>query len=368
MRRRTTSTRPGAARMRGAALLAAMLTVALVATFAAAAMWRQWRSVEIEAAERTRVQSAWVLAGALDWARLILREDGRAGGADHLAEPWAIPLEEARLTSFLAAEKNIASDAIEGLPDAFMSGRIIDAQSKLNVSNLVVSGKPVETAVASFTKLFQLLNLPAQEVTLLTANLQRASAGIAATTGTDSGTSGTTATTPGATGSSGSSSGSGSTSGSDTTSASEGSNAPLMPQQVSQLVWLGLSPQTVAAIDPYVVVLPAPTTVNINTASAEVLAASVPSLDLASAKRLVQQRSARFFAKVDDIRQYIPESTAAPDLTKVNVSTGYFEVIARLRLDRIWVQEHSLIKRDGAQLTVVWRDRGVGATPPPNKP
>ena len=125
------------ARQRGAALLAAMLTVTLVATLAAAALWQQWRAVEVESAERARVQSAWVLVGALDWARLILREDGRAGGPDHLAEPWAVPLEEARLSSFLAAEKNIASDALEGLPDAFLSGRIVDAQSRLNVLNLV---------------------------------------------------------------------------------------------------------------------------------------------------------------------------------------------------------------------------------------
>ena len=42
-------------RARGAALLAAMLTVTLVATFAAAAMWQQWRAVEVETAERGRV-------------------------------------------------------------------------------------------------------------------------------------------------------------------------------------------------------------------------------------------------------------------------------------------------------------------------
>ena len=58
---------------RGAALLLAMLTVTLVATFAAAAMWQQWRAVEVETAERGRVQSAWILVGALDWSRLILR-------------------------------------------------------------------------------------------------------------------------------------------------------------------------------------------------------------------------------------------------------------------------------------------------------
>jgi general secretion pathway protein K len=33
-----------------------MLTVALVATMAAAALWQQWRSVEVETAERARVQ------------------------------------------------------------------------------------------------------------------------------------------------------------------------------------------------------------------------------------------------------------------------------------------------------------------------
>ncbi|HQS33035.1 MAG TPA: type II secretion system protein GspK, partial [Polaromonas sp.] len=76
-----------ACRQSGAALLAAMLTVTLVATFAASALWQQWRSVEVETAERARVQAGWILTGALDWSRLILREDGRAGGADYLAEP-----------------------------------------------------------------------------------------------------------------------------------------------------------------------------------------------------------------------------------------------------------------------------------------
>ena len=40
---------------RGAALLAAMLTVTLVATIAASAVWQQWRNLEVEGAERTRL-------------------------------------------------------------------------------------------------------------------------------------------------------------------------------------------------------------------------------------------------------------------------------------------------------------------------
>ena len=50
-------------RQSGAALLMAMITVALVATLAAGSLWRQWRGVEVERAERARVQSDWILTG-----------------------------------------------------------------------------------------------------------------------------------------------------------------------------------------------------------------------------------------------------------------------------------------------------------------
>ena len=80
--------------------------VALIATLASSMLWQQWRAIQVEAAERARTQSAWILSGALDWARLILREDARNGGTDHLGEPWAVPLAEARLSSFLATDKD----------------------------------------------------------------------------------------------------------------------------------------------------------------------------------------------------------------------------------------------------------------------
>ena len=103
---------------RGAAILTAMLLVTLVASLSAAALWWQWRGIEVETAERARVQSAWILQGALDWARLILREDARTGGTDHLAEPWAIPLQEARLSTFLATREGVG-DNTQTLPAKF---------------------------------------------------------------------------------------------------------------------------------------------------------------------------------------------------------------------------------------------------------
>ncbi|MEO7400920.1 MAG: type II secretion system minor pseudopilin GspK, partial [Polaromonas sp.] len=241
-------------RQAGAALLTAMLTVALVASLAAGALWQQWRSVEIETAERARVQSLWVLTGALDWARLILREDARAGGADHLAEPWAVPLEEARLSTFLATDKSNLPDTENSAAQAFLSGLISDLQARLNVLNLVDGGKVSEPALRAFAKLFETLGLPPAELTALAENLRLAL---------------------------------------DTATA--GSGSPLMPQRLDQLVWLGLSPASLAALRPYITLLPARTPVNLNTASAIVLYAVIPSLDMAQAQRLVSSRQARYF-------------------------------------------------------------------------
>lgn len=346
------------ARQRGVALLAAMLTVTLVATFAAAALWQQWRSAEVEAAERGRVQAAWVLVGAIDWTRLILREDGRTAGPDHLAEPWAVPLEEARLSSFVAADKNIASDALEGLPDAFLSGRIVDAQSKLNVMNLVATGKPVKSAVTAFNKLFELLGLPVQEVATLTANLQRAmpasvAATAAAAAGVASPAAAASAPVSGA---------------ANAVDLNADVNGPLLPQRSTQLGWLGLSPSTLAAIEPYVTILPVGTPLNLNTASAEAIFASVPNLDLAGAKRLVAQRTRGHFKSVADAAAVVQEGTGEFNDVQHSVSTRFFEVHGRLRLDRTWVEEQSLLRRDGLNVQIVWRDRGAGATSVTAKP
>ncbi len=124
-------------RQRGAALLLAMVIVTLVATLAASMVWQQWRAVQVEAAERARAQAAWMLGGALDWARLILKEDAKGSQTDNLTEVWAQPLAEARISSFLAADKDNNAVDNEDAPEAFLSGRIQDASGKFNLIALV---------------------------------------------------------------------------------------------------------------------------------------------------------------------------------------------------------------------------------------
>lgn len=303
---------------RGAALIAAMLIVALVATFAAAATWQQWRGVEVEEAERARVQSGWILTGALDWARLILREDARAGGADHLAEPWAVPLQEARLSSFLSADN---SGAEAGERDAFLSGQIVDLQARMNLRNLVEGGQISATGMQAFEKLFSLLGLPQAELLRLAENM-RFAVDISA----------------------------------DNRS---GAFAPLPPTSMRQLVWLGVSPQTAAALEPHVVLLPARTPLNINTAGATALSASVPGLDLAAAQRLVAQRQESHFRTLADAARAAGNAGAGFADGEHSVGSRFFEVRGRLRIDRLVLEERSLVQRNGLDVAAIARERGV---------
>lgn len=304
---------------RGAALLAAMLTVTLVATFAAASMWQQWRAIEVETAERARVQAAWILVGALDWSRLILREDGRAGGADHLAEPWAIPLQEARLSTFLAAERGVAQvdDASTNTTDAFLSGQITDLQSRLNLVSLVDGGQVQAGALVQFTRLFERLGLPSQELAQLVEAVRQA----------------------------------------QTRTGSDG-NTPLMPQTVSQLSWLGLSPSTLAALQPHITILPVRTPVNLNTADLDVVWASIDGLDMASAQKLVAARESKHFRSLTEVRELLGTNVPIQEINH-SIASAYFEVRGRLRMDNTTVDERSLVRKQGLDVTTLWRERGA---------
>lgn len=304
---------------RGAALLAAMLTVALVATFAAGALWQQWKSIEVEGAERQRTQARWLLTGALDWARVILREDARSGDAnmptDHLAEPWAVPLQEARLSSFLAALPDGTGSTVDDdklTQQVLLSGQVNDLQGRLNVTNLLQGEQLDGKSVLTFERLFNVLGVSPAQLSLLTQGLLSAQR--------------------------------------------QNSNSPLMPQRVGQLSWLGLSPQALQTLSPHITVLPNRTPVNVNTASVQVLYASVPGLSLSDARRLVQQRERQHWPSVDAFQKALGRTVSLNDTHSVN--TSYFEVLGRLRMPQTTLQERSLVRRDGQDLKVIWRESG----------
>jgi general secretion pathway protein K len=310
-------------RQKGAALLAALLTVALVTTLAAGAMWQQWRGFEVESAERHRAQARWLLLGSLDWARVILREDALADGNqtpnDHLAEPWAVPLQEARLSSFLAALPDGTggdSEDVAMSEQVFLSGQIVDLQSRMTLLNLVQGDRVVPSSLLTFERLFDTLGLPPDQLRLLAQGLLNA----------------------------------------------QKQQGAVLPQRVNQLTWFGLSTQTVARLSPYVNLLPSGTPVNVNTASATVLYASVPGLSLSDAQRLVQERTRSHWATMEAFQTAIGKRSVSS--SNHGVSTRYFEVTGKLRTPSTTVTERSLVQRDGRELKVLWRESGQWASSP----
>jgi general secretion pathway protein K len=316
-------------RSHGAALLAAMLTVTLVATIAASALWQQWRSLEVEEADRSRVQSSWILTGALDWARLILREDASADRIDHLAEPWAVPLQEARLSTFLAADQNNNAEAGDA-DNVFLSGEISDLQGKMNLSMLAQRGTVDLTWAENFKRLFQVLNLPEDQLAQLQEGLRFAS---------------------------------------DLNIENRsGSKAPLPPQRLEQIAWLGVRPETIAALEPYVTVLPGTNLqVNINTAPAEVLYAIGRGYSLADAKGIVAQRDRQAFRLVTDAVKLLPAGATLANGV-ANVETHFFEVRGRLRLNDVVIEERSLVQRTGRIVHTLQRERGAFQAFAPDAP
>jgi general secretion pathway protein K len=297
---------------RGAALLTAMIIVALVVTLAASMVWQQWRAVQVEVAERSRAQSAWILSGALDWARLILREDARNDRPTWLGEPMFTQLAEARLSTFLAADKDNTDDA----PEAFLSGRITDAQARYNLRNLVRDSSVQADEVTKLKQLCSTAGVDPEVATTLATALNAALVLAKANTNID---------------------------------------APLLPQTLAQLSWLGVDAGAVQRLTPYVVLLPIQTPVNVNTASREVLAAAIKGLDLASAERLVQVRQRSAFKSLQDVEAQVPR-VAPLDPLQFSVRSNFFEVQGRLRLSDRVLERISLVERRGVDVIVLQRE------------
>src|SRR5690606_36988894 len=97
------------------------------------------------------------------------------------------------------------------------------------------------------------------------------------------------------------------------------------------------SPSTVAALEPYVTVLPVRTRLNINTASAEAISASLPSLSISDARQVVEKRTRAFFRQISDANGVLPNVGSQFNAAQHDVKTQYFEVHGRLRIDRTWV-------------------------------
>ena len=167
-------------------------------------------------------------------------------------EPWAVPLAEARLSTFLAADKSNADDA----PEAFLSGAITDATARYNLSNLVNGGNIDPIELATLRSLCKNVSVSEDVAVRIADGLRDASPPVRPSAGASAASAAGAATVAAVT------------------------DPPLLPRSVAQLAWLGIDRESLRTLEPYVVLLPERTWPNVNTASREVIAAAIPTLSL----------------------------------------------------------------------------------------
>ncbi len=276
---------------RGAAIISALLVVALSAILVSGMLWRQQVQVRRIENQRLLAQAQWVSRGALDWTRLILRSEGdTSAGITYLGGVWGVPIAKTRLSDFLGQIGEVRAQ--QGAA-TYLSGSIEDAQAKFNLRNLVASPAPgvmqLDMAqIDAYQRLLVSLGLNSQLAKNTAVQVRASLAQSATRFQTVTSTSGTMSTPPIQ---------GGAMSGGFTDkpgiedSDDSAARAPLQMTSVDSLLDIpGYTPEMVARLRPFVTVLPTVSAVNMNTASAEVIAAVVPGMSLSSAQAFVARR------------------------------------------------------------------------------
>lgn len=297
-------------RVRGAALILAMLIAALAAAVAVslAAGQQQWFAVV--ALRNDQVQAQALAQAGVQWARQIMFEDARTSSIDHLGEPWALTL----------PATPIENGSIEG--------RIVDAQGMLNVNGLGAPGAQGVIVRARFERLFTRLNLPRAMLDVI-ADWIDADGNVRV----DGAEDGWYRQQP---------------------SPALTANAPIV--RVAELATLrGFTPESANALAPYLAALPGETKINVNTAPPAVLAAAIDGLDGGALASLIASRKARPFASINDFRARLPAGATIDNENGYAVASEYFLVTVVARQGPTIAQARALLKRGGGWPQVVWQ-------------
>jgi general secretion pathway protein K len=285
------------------------LFVATLATLIVSGLfWQQFVLLRTIENQQLIVQSRVLLAGALDWARAMLREDSLRSDYDALSEFWAQGLAETRLDQ-LGESSALASQAS-------IAGSIEDAQSRLNLRNLVGDdGQTDARQLEVLKRLCDLLGVAPVSAELIALRMKEAFAPQAS------------AESPGV------------------ASSAARPLPPILPIDIAAVP--GIEPEAAAKLAPYLVVLDSnKTRLNVNTASAEAIAARI-GLSLSRARALVAERErVSYFVNTGDVRNRLGnESTLEAGDSDIATASSYFFVRGQIKLARADIRMEALVRR-----------------------
>ena len=306
-------------KQRGVAVITALLLCTLAVSIVASLFWQQQVQVRSMENQRLHLQTKWILRGALDWARLVLATDGSdSSGVTTLNAVWNTPLAETRLDQYIERER------VEGeVFNATLSGRVIDATSRYNLRYLTTGRALVPEHVQIYANLLRILQIDP-------ALAKRTAEYVASSQPPP----------PVPVG--------------DNRQQVVLKTVPMEIRQVEDLLAIpGYTPEIVAKLREFVIVLPKDVKLNVNTASAEVLAAVVQGYTLSDGQALVARRKTAYFRDKDRFREQLFGKEPI-DAESLDVRSEYFLVQSRIRLDRANLDSEALVERKiGAATTVL---------------
>ncbi len=301
---------PAARTQRGIALVTAVMIVAIAAAIAAQIAFAHqiwFRQMENVA---DRGATDWLRRGALHWASLALLEDAAQNSTDHLGESWAM-----------------------GLPTLPVDGGTIkvsieDAQSRFNLNS--VAGKD-PTGLANLRVLQRLLEGLQLDPQLANAVVDWTDPDSEVSAGGAEDVDYLNFNPP-----------------------YRAANRPMASVDELRLV-RGFDAKTVAALLPYVTVLPvASNIINVNTASPKVLVALVDHLDLPTAQRIAEDRLLKPFSNLTDFTSKLPAGSTPP-AAGMSLKTDYFLVTLDTAIGRHERRSEALLQRlPDKTTTVLW--------------
>lgn len=297
---------------RGAAVVLALLTVSFAALLAAGAVADFGHGLTLLGGRHDQAQ-AWQLGrAAVDWSRNILADDARRTPNDHLGESWTT---EIPVTA-------IGNDASEGS----VGGAIRDLSGRFNLNDLAPHGHPDRQAIARFARLLSLVGMNTERANAAAQRLARHLQ--------------TGSTHPGA---------------ENGAAALPGARSGSTLVETRELVLLGLIPAAdFAALESHIVAAPPGATININTASAEVLAAVLDGLSLDAARNLVAARERAWFRNPGDLQSRLPKGASLPTDAILDVRSRYFLVTVTAIYGDAVLNLQAMLDRQSNWPTILW--------------
>jgi len=141
-------------------------------------------------------------------------------------------------------------------------------------------------------------------------------------------------------------------------------NSNSKPQFLDDLLNIpGYTPEIIKLLSPFVILLPEPTTINMNTVSLEVFKALFPLFSTSEAEKFMLLRTNTPLKSLTDLNQVfgsIHPNQASPLNSMIDVKSNYFLANTAVRIDKRNISSRTLIKRfftpqvDRSYTSVIW--------------